>query len=119
MTRRLVLPLAALALAVAGCGSDDDDGGGSTNDGSAGKPGEVAMTDSLKFEPAEITVKVGDKVTWRNTGSIPHNAIADDGQFRSPIFGEGKTYSFTARKAGEIRYVCTLHPGMDGTITVE
>ena len=30
----------------------------------------------------------------------------------------GKTFSFTADKAGTVSYVCTFHPGMQGTLEV-
>jgi plastocyanin len=38
--------------------------------------------------------------------------------FHSDNFGQGGTYEFTPKKAGTIKYTCTLHPGMDGTLTV-
>ena len=38
--------------------------------------------------------------------------------FKSQNFGKGGTFSFTPTKAGTIKYVCTIHPGMDGTLTV-
>ena len=34
-------------------------------------------------------------------------------------FGKGGTFSFTPTKAGKISYVCTIHPGMTGTLTVQ
>ena len=33
-------------------------------------------------------------------------------------FGQGGTYSYTPTKPGKIEYTCTLHPGMDGELTV-
>jgi plastocyanin len=38
--------------------------------------------------------------------------------FRSSNFGQGGTYKYRATTAGKISYVCTLHPGMDATLTV-
>ena len=40
-------------------------------------------------------------------------------KFMSKAFGGGGSYSYTPRAAGTIRYVCTLHPGMDGVLVVE
>ena len=34
-----------------------------------------------EFVPKEITVDVGDTVTWTNEDSADHNAIADDDSF--------------------------------------
>ena len=117
---RPVLPvLAAAALLVTGCGSDD------SSSSSSAPPAEpqsgtvdVGMN-RLKFEPDAITVKVGAKVVWTDKENVPHNVVAKDGaDFKSDVFGEGKTYSWTAERAGTVKYECTLHPGMDGTITV-
>ena len=109
--------LAVLILAaVPGCGDDGDDaapaGGG--GDGVA-----ITMRD-IRLEPAEATVKVGQKVTWTNDEDVPHNVVADEGaQFESDTFAKGGTFSHTPEQAGTIGYVCTIHPGMDGTLTVE
>ena len=38
--------------------------------------------------------------------------------FKSDDFGKGGTFSYTPDKAGTIKYTCTLHSGMDGTLEV-
>jgi plastocyanin len=123
--RRILLPLlAALALAVvvAGCGGGDD-GGGSTSTSSASASGgggavEIKMQ-NIQFSPKAATVKVGQKVSWVNDDSTDHNVTADSGaDFKSKDFGNGGTFAFTADKAGTIKYECTIHPGMTGTLTV-
>ncbi|HKP89938.1 MAG TPA: plastocyanin/azurin family copper-binding protein [Thermoleophilaceae bacterium] len=64
--------------------------------------------------------KVGQKVTWTNDETVDHNVTAKSGaKFMSKAFGGGGSYSYTPRAAGTIRYVCTLHPGMDGVLVVE
>lgn len=120
MTRAL-LPLAlAAALTLTACG--DDDSSSSPDAGSPDAPltGTVDVgMNRLKFDPDAITVKVGAKIVWTNLENVPHDVAATDGaDFKSKVFGQDQTYSYTADKAGEIAYVCTLHPGMDGTITV-
>jgi plastocyanin len=129
--RRLPLALiAAAALVGAGCGSDDDDESASTQEattepatpsGAAGDSGtKISMVSGNKFEPAEATVKAGQPVTWTNTDSVPHNAVADSGAGpKSDLLSKDQTYTFTPRAAGEVKYVCTIHPGMEGTLTVE
>jgi plastocyanin len=113
----LALPLTLLALVAAGCGSDDAaGGGGSAAPLPAGQP--ISMK-SLKFHPGAVQAKVGQKITWRNDESIPHDVKADSGaSFASSTFGKGGTFSWTPDKAGTVKYECTLHPGMDGTIDV-
>ena len=115
MTRRLPLLLAtaSLALATAACGSDA--GGSSTKLA----PGDVIGMKQLKFDPAKVQVQVGQTVTWENTESVPHDVKATDGAgFASKTFGKGGRFSWKAATAGTVKYECTLHPGMDGTIEV-
>ena len=74
----------------------------------------------LRFHPPRLEVRVGQKVTWRNDDKLDHNVIARSGaSFASRAFGGGKSYSFTPRRAGQIAYVCTLHPGMAGRLVVK
>ena len=109
--RALVLVTLA-AVALGGCG-----GGGSSKSGSS--PGAVSMK-GLRFHPDNVTVKVGEQVTWTNDDNVDHNVTVTGGaKFMSQAFGPGKTYSFTPRRAGVIKYVCTLHPGMLGKLVVK
>ncbi len=128
MRRFLIVPIVAATFAVAGCGSSDS---GSSEPSSSTPPastaaaapatagdGQVGM-EGIAFGPEEITVKVGEKVTWTNNEDVPHNVVAEQGaDFQSETFSKGGTFSYTPEKAGKIGYVCTLHPGMDGTINV-
>jgi plastocyanin len=116
---RPLLPLLALASAsvalAAGCGGDDSGGGTAT----VLKPGDVVGMQNLRFKPDHVQVAVGQKITWRNDENIGHDVKADSGaSFASETFNKDKTYTFTPTKAGTIKYECTLHPGMDGTIDV-
>ena len=107
-------------------------GGSAAPSGSAAAGGEVVEltvgTDTgteLLFDPTEVTVTAGATVrlTFVNESTVPHNLT-----FREPIDaatenivqpGEEETIEFTAPEAGEYTYVCTLHPGMEGTLIVE
>jgi plastocyanin len=117
MSRRLapaLLTTIAIALLAAGCGSDG--GGGSAE---ALKAGDVIGMKSLRFHPDHVQVPVGQKVTWHNDESVPHDVKADSGaSFASKTFGKDGTFSWTPDKAGTVKYECTLHPGMEGTIDV-
>ncbi|MEN3283482.1 MAG: hypothetical protein V7607_4622 [Solirubrobacteraceae bacterium] len=125
--RRILVSLGAvvaLALGVAACGGSS--GGGSTAttssssaSSSGGGGGVQIKMQNIQFSPKDTTVKVGDKVTWTNDDNTDHNVTADSGaSFKSKDFGNGATFSFTADKAGTIKYECTIHPGMTGTLTV-
>jgi plastocyanin len=82
------------------------------------EPSEVAM-DGTTFVPAESHVVVGERVTWTNKDPFPHNVTAARAHLHSPDLPAGGTWSFTPRTAGRLDYVCTLHPGMKGTLIVE
>ena len=134
----LLLSCLALGLVVAGCGGDDeDDGGGEAAEtteqpadtaaedtgGAAGGGTEVGM-EGIQFDPAELTVKVGDTVKWTNNESVPHDVTKEDGPGADFSSGKGNmqkddTYEQTFKEAGTVNYVCTVHPNMKGTVTVE
>ncbi len=80
---------------------------------------------ALKFDPAEVTVRAGADVrlTFENRSTVPHNLT-----FQGPpsvatatvvAAGASETLEFKAPDAGEYAFVCTLHPGMSGTLVVE
>jgi plastocyanin len=111
--RPLVTCLCLAAVAVlGGCGGGG--GGGSAEP----KAMTVSMKD-LRVHPATVAVRVGETVTWRNDDSVDHNVTATRGaSFHSRAFGANGTYRFTPTRAGTVAYVCTLHPGMEGTLRV-
>jgi plastocyanin len=123
----LLLLCSVVALAAAGCGGSDNGGSSSSaasstsTAASSSSGGGVAIKmQNIQFAPKDVTVKVGQKVTWTNDDSVDHNVTAQSGaDFKSKDFGNGATFSFTPDKAGTIKYVCTIHPGMTATLTVQ
>jgi plastocyanin len=78
----------------------------------------IPMKD-LAFQPDDRVVAVGQTVVWENEDLLPHDVVATSGaSFRSQQFDRGGTFRFEPTKPGVIRYVCTLHPGMEGTLRV-
>src|SRR5918999_994198 len=73
----------------------------------------------FEFAPSAVTVNVGDTVTWTNDGPTPHSATANDGSFDTGIMDEGGSGSHTFSEAGTFSYICTPHPNMTGTVTVQ
>jgi plastocyanin len=85
---------------------------------SAAKTVAVTMK-NIQFAPKAVTAKVGQTIRWTNADAVDHNVTATKGEeFKSKAFGKGGTFSYKLDKAGKVTYVCTLHPGMTGTITV-
>jgi plastocyanin len=97
---------------LAGCGSS----GPATT--AAGNGSQVIMTNRA-YDPQEITVKVGDTVTWVNQDAPKHDVVADNGEFKSSLFDKGQSFGYTFTKAGTYPYHCSIHPGMTGTVVVQ
>ena len=74
--------------------------------------------DNFVFEPAQLTVKVGQTVTWTNRDDIPHTVVCA-GKFRSKTMDTDGTFSFTFTAPGDYKYFCSLHPHMTGAVKVE
>jgi plastocyanin len=119
MRAPLALLLAALTLAAAACGGDDAGGGAAASSACPNDAVVIKMVD-IKFDPEQATVGVGQQVCWVNEDTVDHDAVAESGaSFKSELFGKGKTFTATVDSPGTIKYVCTVHPGMTGEITVE
>ncbi|MDO8185139.1 plastocyanin/azurin family copper-binding protein [Conexibacter sp. JD483] len=129
----LLLVLAAGALALAGCGGDDSGSGSSASTGAATAPAttstdaaaaaggdvEVKMQ-AIAYSPQTITVRPGTRITWVNEDDVLHDVVSTEGErIESRLFPKGDSFSFTPTRSGLIHYVCTIHPGMEGNITVE
>jgi plastocyanin len=132
MTKPIAVLCSCLALGIvaAGCGGDDEEGGGGgaqqqdTAAGGGGKRVEVSM-EGNKFVPASVTVAKGGTVVWTNNDSVGHDVTKRGGvgaSFKSGDPGGLKTDDTFQQRfdaAGDVKYVCTVHPGMEGSITVE
>ena len=113
-------------LAVAGCGSDSKSKTSKSKKKKkkSSKPAAGGMAVSMQnitFGPNNLSVKMGDTVTWTNDESIGHDVTADDGSFKSGAPGglkQGDTFEHAFDKAGSFAYNCTVHPNMTGTIEV-
>jgi plastocyanin len=87
--------------------------------GTATKPVvHAVIIESVAYEPGMLTVKRGDTVVWVNKDPFPHTVTAA-GAFDSRSIAAGASWKYVARKAGRYAYICTLHPNMKGTLTVE
>jgi plastocyanin len=129
MRKTMILPIFAISAIAAGCGGSSyggDDGASAqsakateTAAAPAAKKEAVVQLEDTTFQPGDIQLKVGEKVRFENEDAFAHTVTATAGaKFDSGSLDQGKTFEFTADKAGKISYVCTFHPGMAGTITV-
>jgi plastocyanin len=138
LTRRAALrglAIGGLALAaaptLAACGGAATTGGGAAVAKPAAVQASAATTiemgDQNKFTPDSITVKKGTTVTWKNTGSMPHNVVNDatiaidkahakapsgTKPFTSPMLMGGGVWSHTFETPGEYVYFCQPHEAL-------
>jgi len=69
--------------------------------------------------PYELQVAAGTTVTWVNHDAVPHDVVAYDGSWASPLLAQGETYSRTFTAAGRFAYTCSIHPYMQAAIVVQ
>lgn len=72
------------------------------------------------FTPAEVTINVGTTVRWQwvdlihTVTPVGHNEWSE-----ATLNSTNRTFDHTFDQAGEFDYVCTVHAGMTGTVTVQ
>lgn len=80
--------------------------------------GHVVHIENFAYAPAELTIEVGDTVTWTNLDDQSHTATATDGSWDSATLEQGASASITFTAPGTYDYLCTPHPTMTGRIVV-
>lgn len=74
---------------------------------------------AFQYQPATVTVQVGDTVAWTNDDLVPHTATATKGKrFDSGSIDAKQAWRYVARRKGTYSYECTFHPTMEGTLVV-
>ena len=138
MHKRISDALMLFVLVVAACSSGDgtatgplDGASDAPNTTSTGSDSDVGTnvtvgTDDgaeLLFEPRSVSVPAGEEVqlTFANNSTVPHNLTLEEpsGVATSEVVAPGidETIAFTVADAGDYKFVCTLHPGMEGVLT--
>jgi plastocyanin len=117
LTGSLLALFVVLGLTVAGVGGEEK------KEEKKGKDHKVQMLDN-KFDPKELTIEVGDTVTWVNKGEKVHTATADekvkDNPFDTKNVKPGESSKpVEFKKAGRVPYACDHHDEMKGLIIVK
>ena len=141
LKKRLILPLALVALILAACGGDDDDAApAATTAAPAAASGIDAQAEEFKFTPSSWNVASGATVTVNltNAGALEHNLVVvvagktvtdpsqlSDGDILIQVdaqAGQTGTGTFTAPPAGSYQVICSipghLPAGMEADLTV-
>jgi len=97
------------------------------DDGSGTEPPVTGPTASVTvrnnfFDPANVSVLAGGTVTWTwNSGQVAHNVTFTSGPTPRPQNSGDQsagTFQATFQNTGVYGYTCTLHAGMNGSVTV-
>jgi len=109
--RLQTFPVLLVALAL-GCG-------GSAATGPSVAPDQV-LIQGFAFNPTPRTVSVGTTVTWINKDGAAHTTTGGSGPdaWDSGQLSANASFTHTFGTPGTYQYVCTIHPGMHGTIIV-
>ncbi|WP_256759426.1 stalk domain-containing protein [Cohnella sp. WQ 127256] len=99
--------------------SSGEDGGAST---SSGDP-ELSHSMTVQigqsaFMPDKLSVKKGQSVKWINEDTQIHTVYDLYDSFKSANLLKNSTFSNTFTNVGTYTYYCSVHPGMQGEITV-
>jgi plastocyanin len=100
-------PASESAAAAAGCAASTDTGT------------VTATIKNFAFDPATITAKVGDVVTWTNDDSAAHTAtLKTDESCSTGTISAGSSGGIQFTAAGTYDYFCKIHPTMTGKVEV-
>ena len=82
--------------------------------------GRVVTLQNIEFSPRSVSVSRGTTVTFRFRDDTTVHNVRSVGSKRFKPIGDRASGSVprTFKSVGTYRYVCTLHPGMSGRITV-
>lgn len=70
------------------------------------------------FSPANVTVGLGDTVTWNFPDAVSHTSTSNQGFWDSGAKSGGASFARTFGSAGRYGYHCTFHSSMTGSVRV-
>ena len=80
-------------------------------------PADVTVA-GFVFGPSALKVSARQAVTWTNNDDTPHQITVTGSNQRSEVMLKGQSATLKFDAAGNIAYICGLHPSMKGTIEV-
>jgi plastocyanin len=92
--------------------------GGARAIAAGGAGGVGVLIVGRAYQPANLTVGLGQTVTWRNESLDRHTVTSSNGLFNSGTMTNGNTFSVTFTNVGTFDYSCTIHPTMHGSVLV-
>ena len=122
----LLTAFVATAAAMAACSSDSTPTPSATPPPAATPTPEAVeaggvLSDIVNFTHQDLVVSAGTSITWVNRDSVSHTStsrVGSVGQWNSRGLSPGATFTFTFNDPGTYQYLCSIHPRMTGTVTV-
>lgn len=80
----------------------------------------VVVQKDKAFSARTLSIKVGDKLVFRNDDSFSHNvfSLSDPMPFDLGTYGQGQSKSVSYTKPGKYEIECAIHPDMRLVVTV-
>ncbi len=78
----------------------------------------IVVIRQMHFEPAQLSVKAGEIIVWKNEDIFAHTVTADDGSFDSGLIAPGQSWQTTIKSQGTIAYHCRPHPNMTASLQI-
>jgi plastocyanin len=91
----------------------------------ASAPGRAAMhlhtvtIAGMRFSPATLQVRRGERIEWVNNDLVPHTVTARGGSFDSGSIAAGASWTWIATRPGNVDYACAYHPDMAASVTIQ
>lgn len=80
-------------------------------------PGTVIVISDYQFNPQIVTVKAGEKVTWKNLDKDAHSLMYETNT--SDLLERGQTFSIIVSVPGRYEYASGNHPFIEGILIVK
>jgi len=82
------------------------------------KKGVVVKVTASGFEPKEVTVKKGEKISFVNSDTKVHK-IESDSDFKTDEMKSGDIWTFPCNEQGTFAYHLSKYPEIEGKVIVE
>ena len=83
-----------------------------------GRTPKAVTISGFQFRPTELSVAVGDTVTWVNEDPLRHTTTADSAAWESSELDRGHRFVLVPTRPGRFPYHCAAHPTMRATLVV-
>ena len=119
MRRSLLAGSILAALAAPSCGGSGSPAGGSGNPAPPAGASTISILGdrgAQSFSPNPASVSQGSMLVWRNTDSVVHHIVLNDGSLDAGDIAPGAFSPALRLGTDGANYHCTIHPTMVGSI---